>query len=332
MTALSPKGDTHDMLLINSSPEGDDILFSDIFMGTDTSHIKAQANSIFEQYEFATDEASSLSLDTMKKYVPLTRQTWYGKRSFLALVFLLLAVAALVTYVIAFPPWMAIEPNPNAYLTDGFIPQGKSILPTPLPMQATIMATAHVKSILPVQTPSSKPASVLTDTPTTYKTPASISTQTTASKPAPISTQTITPEPAPISVPVPTDTPITYEAESSQNTLAGGAQVVSCAGSDCSGGVRVEQIGRGGTLQCSNVNKSNAGNYALTIYYTNGSGNRVLYMSVNRGSAITVNFSATGSWHTVGTLSITVSLNAGNNTIMFSNSSARGPDIDKIVV
>lgn len=200
------------------------------------------------------------------------------------------------------------------------IPQGKSILPTPLPVQATIMATAHVKSILPVQTPSSKLA--LTDTRMTYKTPVPVPTQTTASMPAPIST----------SVPVPTDTPITYEAELSQNTLAGGAQVVSCAGSDCSGGARVERIGRGGTLQCNNVSKSNAGNYALTIYYTNGSGNRVLYMSVNSGSAITINFSDTGSWHTVGTLSITVSLNAGNNTIMFSNSSARGPDIDKIVV
>jgi hypothetical protein len=303
-------------------------------MGTDTSHIKAQANSIFEPYEFAIDEISSLSPGTMKKHIPLSRRTRYGKRSFLVLVFLLLAVAALVTYVIAFPPLMVIEPNPKAYLTDGFIPQGKSILPTPLPMQATIMATAHVESILPVQNPSSKPASVLTDTPTTYKTPASISTQTTASKPAPISTQTITPEPAPISTStsVPTDTPITYEAESSQNTRAGGAQVVSCAGSDCSGGVRVEQIGRGGTLQYNNVDKSNAGDYSLTIYYTSGSGNRVLYMSVNSGSAITVNFSATGSWHTVGTLSITVSLNAGNNTIMFSNSSARGPDIDKIVV
>jgi transcriptional regulator with XRE-family HTH domain len=125
--------------------------------------------------------------------------------------------------------------------------------------------------------------------------------------------------------------PMSYEAEAPQNTLTGSAAVVAC--SSCSGGERVEQIGRGGTLQFKDVSADHAGNYKLTIYYTSGGSNdRTLYMSVNSRSAIALQVPATDTWHTVGMLSITVSLDAGENVITFSNPSARGADIDKIVV
>jgi transcriptional regulator with XRE-family HTH domain len=121
-----------------------------------------------------------------------------------------------------------------------------------------------------------------------------------------------------------------YEAEAPQNTLTGGAAVVSCPG--CSGGERVEQIGRGGTLQFNNINEDHAGNYELIIYYTNGSHDRTLDMSMNSKPVIAIQVSPTGTWHTVGMVSIIVNLDAGQNVISFSNSSARGPDIDMIVL
>jgi hypothetical protein len=117
-----------------------------------------------------------------------------------------------------------------------------------------------------------------------------------------------------------------YEAESSQNTLRGGVQVIGC--SSCSEGNRVGYIG----LQ-DNVRRSRAGSYTLTIYYTEGdSGGRTGYISVNGGPSITFTASSTGSFWVVGTVNVVISLSAGDNTIKFSNSNHQTADIDKIVV
>jgi hypothetical protein len=121
-----------------------------------------------------------------------------------------------------------------------------------------------------------------------------------------------------------------YEAESSANTLAGGAVVASC--STCSGGQKVGYVGNGGTLQFNNVSKASAGSYTLVIYYCDGDSGRTAYMSINGGSGTAINFAGTGGWNTVGTYAVTVSLNAGNNTIKFYNSSAYAPDFDRIAV
>ncbi|HEX3641833.1 MAG TPA: hypothetical protein VHV10_11130, partial [Ktedonobacteraceae bacterium] len=129
-----------------------------------------------------------------------------------------------------------------------------------------------------------------------------------------------------------------YEAEAPQNTI-NGAQVIACSG--CSGGQRVGYLGMrvknrtkiDGNLQINNVSKSTTGSYGLTIYYTNGaSSSRSGYMSVNGGPAIVFDGSPTGSYSTVATLNVVVSLNAGNNTIEFYNPQDKAPDIDKIVV
>jgi alpha-galactosidase len=139
-----------------------------------------------------------------------------------------------------------------------------------------------------------------------------------------------------------TPTATKYEAESSTNTLSGSAVAQTCSG--CSGGKNVGYIGNGtsgsnGTLQFNNVSVSTAGSHQLVISYIDGDSStygigtsRTASISVNGGTAFTVSFPATGDWSEVVTTTVAVNLNAGNNTIKFSNSSAWTPDIDKIDV
>jgi len=140
------------------------------------------------------------------------------------------------------------------------------------------------------------------------------------------------------SVSLPLPTPLaSYEAESVLNTVAGGATILKC--STCSGGEKVGYIGRdynthtNGTLQFNNIYKNVGGTYELTIYYLlSGIDMPTGYMSVNGGLAVGFNVPSTANAKIIGTLNITVSLNAGNNTIQFSNPSIDAPDIDRIVV
>jgi hypothetical protein len=121
-----------------------------------------------------------------------------------------------------------------------------------------------------------------------------------------------------------------YEAEASSNTIAGGASISSCTG--CSGGKKVGYVGNGGTLTFNGINTSSAGTHTLVIYYLDGDGGRAANLSINGGSATALNFPGTngGDWNTVYTYSVTVNLNAGNNTIAFANSAAYAPDFDRI--
>ncbi|GHO43513.1 alpha-galactosidase D [Ktedonospora formicarum] len=121
------------------------------------------------------------------------------------------------------------------------------------------------------------------------------------------------------------------EAEASGNTLTGQAAISSCT--SCSGGQKVGYVGNNsGTLQFNNFSVGSSGSYTLTIYYTNGDASRSASMNINGGTATTLNFSNTGGWDSVGTYIVTVNLNAGNNTIKFSNTSAWAPDFDRITV
>jgi hypothetical protein len=129
----------------------------------------------------------------------------------------------------------------------------------------------------------------------------------------------------------------TYEAESSSNTLAGGAVVQTCSG--CSGGRNVGYIGNGGTLRFNGVTVSTSGTHRLVISYIDGDTStygigtyRNASISINGGTAFTVAFPATGDWNEMVTLVLSIPLNAGSNTILFSNTSAYAPDIDKIDV
>ena len=123
---------------------------------------------------------------------------------------------------------------------------------------------------------------------------------------------------------------VSYEAESSSNTLAGGAVKASCGA--CSGGQKVGYVGNNsGTLQFNGVNATSGGTVPLAIYYTSGEA-RAAQLSVNGGAGTTINFASTGGWDTVGSIQANISLNAGGNTIKFSNSSGWAPDFDRIVV
>ncbi|SEN15317.1 DUF4832 domain-containing protein [Paenibacillus sp. OV219] len=126
-------------------------------------------------------------------------------------------------------------------------------------------------------------------------------------------------------------TSVTIEAESSANTLAGGATVVSC--SSCSGGSKVGYVGNNsGTLQFNRINVATAGTYTLVISYLNGdTAARASRISVN-GTIANLSFPSTGSWTTLGTLQATVQLKAGDNTIKLSNPSGWGPDFDRIQI
>jgi hypothetical protein len=122
----------------------------------------------------------------------------------------------------------------------------------------------------------------------------------------------------------------TYEAESASNTLAGGARVANC--SACSGGKKVGHVGNNaGTLRFNGVSAAAAGSAILTITYASGSA-RNATLSVNGGAGQSIAFTSTGSFNTPGTKTVTVTLNAGNNTLKFSNASGWAPDFDKVTV
>ncbi len=123
-----------------------------------------------------------------------------------------------------------------------------------------------------------------------------------------------------------------YEAES--GTLSNGAVLQSA--SYCSGGYKVGYLGgsSNGTVVINNVNVSNAGTHSMTIYYVS-SDNRTVYVTPNSGSWFGVQCPGTGSWSTLSSVTTTVTLNAGNNTIKLDNGSAGNigaPDIDRIVI
>ncbi|WP_345626358.1 NEW3 domain-containing protein [Rugosimonospora acidiphila] len=125
--------------------------------------------------------------------------------------------------------------------------------------------------------------------------------------------------------------PISYEAESSANTLGGGAKVSNCTA--CSGGQKVGFIGNGGTVTFNNVTVPAAGDYQVTIAYLDGSTPpRQVMVSADGGTPQTLTDTTTADFNTLGTETVTLPLVAGSNTIEFANPAAFGPDIDRITV
>jgi hypothetical protein len=121
------------------------------------------------------------------------------------------------------------------------------------------------------------------------------------------------------------------EAEAAPNLLAGGAVVQSCP--TCSGGAKVGFVGEGGTLTFTSVTAPSSGSYQVTIAYCDGSATgRQATVSVNGGTPQTLSFTPTGSFSTVGTMTVTLQLTAGTNTIEFANPTAYAPDFDRIIV
>lgn len=122
-----------------------------------------------------------------------------------------------------------------------------------------------------------------------------------------------------------------YEAEASGNTLAGQAAARTSPGA--SGGSLVGYVGAGTAnyLQFNNVQGATAGSRQVTVYYASGE-DRSTSISVNGGSAFSVRTPSTGGWNTIGSFTVSLSLNAGANTIRFGNATGWAPDFDRIVV
>ena len=130
-----------------------------------------------------------------------------------------------------------------------------------------------------------------------------------------------------------TATSASYEAEASSSVLAGGAKEITC--SACSGGARIGYLGGTGTLTMKGITVATAGKYTVTVAYTNGDTSSLkLMLSVNGGTAVTFTGAPTANWDTPSTGTVTLSLAAGSNSILFSNTGTTGdvPDIDKITV
>jgi alpha-galactosidase len=122
----------------------------------------------------------------------------------------------------------------------------------------------------------------------------------------------------------------TYEAEAAQ--LTGSASAGGC--SYCSGGAYVGSFGAGtqNAVTFNNVNVSRAGNYQLEVDYTED-GPRSFYVYVNGGSPIELDVNGS-SWDSPQFLLLPVQLNAGTNTIVFTNPNPSGyaPGLDSITV
>jgi hypothetical protein len=135
-----------------------------------------------------------------------------------------------------------------------------------------------------------------------------------------------------------------YEAEAAGNILGGTA--VAQADTAASGGNNVGYIGLGlaNTLKFNNISVPSSGVYKMVVRYANAEkvGEHSYNTNVvDRTADITVNgtvqksgihFRNTYLWNNYSTTVIDVILNAGNNTIMFSNSSAYAPNIDMISI
>jgi hypothetical protein len=122
-----------------------------------------------------------------------------------------------------------------------------------------------------------------------------------------------------------------YLASSAANTLAGGAGVASC--STCYGGNKVGFVGEGGTLAFNNVTVPAAGTYNVTLVYCDGSATgRQADVSADGGTSQLVSFTPTGSFATIGAVTVRLQLNPGANTVELANPSAYAPDFNEIIV
>ncbi|MEW1843390.1 CBM35 domain-containing protein [Nonomuraea angiospora] len=82
------------------------------------------------------------------------------------------------------------------------------------------------------------------------------------------------------------------------------------------------------------VNVAEAGTHTLTLRYANGTTvNRPMSVAVNGATVQTRDFPGTGSWDTWADAALTVSLNAGVNTVRATGTTANGgPNVDRLSV
>jgi Polysaccharide lyase len=123
---------------------------------------------------------------------------------------------------------------------------------------------------------------------------------------------------------------LNFEAESDAK-LNGGAIIAKRI--NASGGQAAGYVGRGGTVEFSNINISKPGSYELTIYALNGDkNNRNAQISINGGNTRDVTATGSGTWQKPkrSSLRFNVTLQAGQNRVVIANANAWAPDVDGI--
>lgn len=125
--------------------------------------------------------------------------------------------------------------------------------------------------------------------------------------------------------------PTVYPAAASTNVLGGGASVYSCSG--CPGGQKVGYLGGGGTLTYPDVSVPVAGTYLMTLTYVDGDTGRTSIVTVNN-QPFNLPTDGTGDndWSDVQTVTVPVTLQAGANSIEFSNPDNYSADVSQIAL
>jgi alpha-galactosidase len=123
-----------------------------------------------------------------------------------------------------------------------------------------------------------------------------------------------------------------YEAPSGYNTLTGTAYYVPHAPT-FSATAYVTGVGQGAAnaLQFNLVTVPSNGVYQVDIYYACGT-NETAALSVNGGAVTNLSFPATGGNIQPGVIYTYLALNAGENTLNFSNPTGPAPNFDSIVL
>lgn len=119
------------------------------------------------------------------------------------------------------------------------------------------------------------------------------------------------------------------EAEAAGNIVTGNARVADSSIS--SGGQKVTDLYQNSSLKFTDVTVPAAGTYLIRISYISGDP-RPVYMQVNQGPDEMIDLPKTSSWNTIGTYDVEAVLQAGLNTITFSDHNGYSPDMDKIEV
>ncbi len=168
--------------------------------------------------------------------------------------------------------------------------------------------------------------------PTNTSIPATSTSIPATSTPAPA-----TSTPAPTATTLPTGKPAfsaSIEAESASNALSGSAKVGPCAA--CSGGDDVQYLGRNnGALQVNGLTVPTTGAYTMTLACVSGPSARTVDVTVDGAAIAPLTCPANGSWTAAPTtVSASVSLRSGANTLSFYNGdpASPAPDLDRITV
>ncbi|MET7417488.1 hypothetical protein [Dactylosporangium sp. NPDC005555] len=122
----------------------------------------------------------------------------------------------------------------------------------------------------------------------------------------------------------------TVEAEAVTNRRPG--QMTVREVSSASGGRAVTGVGNNRVLEFTGVTAQRSGEATVTVAYLSTE-DRSCWLRAGRGNWQQVRFPASGGWDRVATVTLTVRLEAGQNTIEAGNTTGRWcPDLDRITV